>query len=92
MYKIKIKALEIENIVDTLIDKPFFTTKDNVLARRVGVHLSQMRKDGKLIIANDRRTGETFVALKKNPLALPEGVLKIRGRRTTYEFGDFYFI
>lgn len=91
MYKIKIKPLEIENIVDTLIVQPFFTTKDNVLARKVGTHLSQMRKDGKLIIANDRKTGETFLALKKSPLALPGGVLKVKGRRTTYEFDDYYF-
>jgi len=92
MYKLNIKKIEIENIMDSLIQNPFYTTKDNVLARRIGANLRQLRKEKKLIIANDKRTGETYLALRKSPLALPENVLKIKGKRTTYQFDDFFFL
>ena len=92
MYKIKIKPIEIENIMDTLIKNPYFTTKDNVLARKAGIHLKKMRQDKKLIIANDRKTGETFLSLRKSPLALPEKVTKVKGKRVEYQFDDFWFL
>lgn len=92
MYKLKIKPLEIENIMDSLIQHPFFTTDDNVLVRKAGIHLKQLRKDNHLIIANDRKTGESYIALRKAPNAKPEDVLKIKGRRVSYEFDDFYFL
>lgn len=92
MYKIKIKPIEVENVMDSLIKNPFFLTSDNGLARSVGRNLSQLRKEKKLIIANDRRTGETYLALRKNPCFDPDKVLKVKlpGRRVTYEFGDFF--
>lgn len=92
MYKIKIKSLNIRNIMDSLIENPFFTTKDNVLARCAGRELSPLRKDRKLIIANDRKTGETVLALRKSPLALPNKVTRVKGRRVEYQFDDFYFL
>lgn len=92
MYKIRIKPLDIENVMDSLIKNPFFRTKDNVLARRAGIHLKPLRQDKKLIIANDRRTGESVLVLNKSPLATPESVTKIRGKRVSYEFSDFYFL
>ena len=92
MYQIKIKPIEIENLMDDLIIKPFVTTDDNILARKVGVHLKELRKSKKLIIANDRKTGETFLSLRKSPLALPAGVTKIKGKRVTYQFSDFWFL
>lgn len=95
-YQIKIKPIQIENVMDSLIKNPFFVTDDNGLARSVGRNLNQLRKDKKLIIANDKRTGETYLALRKSPLALPDGVLKTRGQgrkgRVSYEFEDFWFL
>lgn len=92
MYKIKIKPIEIENIMDSLIKNPYFTTKDNLLSRKAGMNLRQLRVENKLIIANDKKTGESVLALRKSPLALPGGVTKIKGRRTVYEFDDFWFL
>lgn len=94
MYQIKIKPLEIENIMDTLIKNPYFTTNDNVLARRIGHTMKPLRQKKKLIIANDKKTGESFISLRKNPLALPNSFskIKIKGRRTTYEFDDEFFL
>jgi hypothetical protein len=93
MYQIKIKPIEIENIMDTLIEKPYFTTDNNVLARKVGMNLKTLRRKKKLIIANDTKTGESFISLRKNPLALPNSVVKLKGRgRTTYEFDDDFFL
>jgi len=94
MYQIKIKPIEIENIIDTLIKNPYFTTKDNLLSRKAGVHLRKMRKEKKLIIANDRKTGESVLMLRKNPLALEKDVTKTprkRGR-VTYDFEDSWFL
>lgn len=94
MYKLKIKPIEIENIMDSLIENPFYTTKDNILSRRVGIHLKSLRKGGKLIIANDRKTGETLLVLRKNPLALPNAhsKIKIKGRRCEFQFDDNFFL
>ena len=91
MYRIRIKPLDIENIMDTLIKEPFFTTKDNVLVRRVGIELRELRKDKRLIIANDRKTGLSVLALKKNPLSLG-GASKMKGKRCTYDFPDDFFL
>lgn len=92
MYKLKIKKEEIEKIMDSLIENSYFTTSDNTLARKVGIHLRQMRKDHHLIIAKDRATGESVIVLRKSPLMGPEDVLKIKSRGTSYEFKDFFFL
>jgi len=92
VYKLKIKPIEIENIMDSLIANPFFTTKDNKLSRRVGMNLKQLRKDNHLVIANDKKTGESVLYLRKSPNAKPEDVLKIKGRRCEFQFDDFYFL
>jgi len=78
--------------MDTLIESPYFTTNNNDLARKIGMNLKTLRRKKKLTIAKDRKTGETFVALKKNPLALPNGVTKIKGKRAVYEFDDDWFL
>jgi len=94
MYKIeiKIKPIEIENIMDTLIKSPYFTTNDNKLVRQVGMNLRQLRKNKQLVIANDQRTGESVLFLRKSPSARPDSVLKIKGRRCVYQFEDNFFL
>jgi hypothetical protein len=92
MYNIKIKPIEIENIMDNLIKNPFFTTKDNALARKIGIHLAPLRKKGLLVIANDRKTGESVIFLKKTQNFKPSDVLKVKGRRCSYDFDDNFFI
>jgi len=90
-YTLKIKKLEIENIMDTLLKNSYYTTKDNVLVRKIGINLKQLRTDKLLVIANDKRTGESVLILKKLPSFNPDSVTKIKGRRTTYNIDDLVF-
>lgn len=88
---LKIRDIEIENVVDSLIKNSYFATMNKGLVRKVGHKLKKERENGKLITGYDRRTGETVLVLRKSPLALPENVTKIKGKSVQYEFDDFYF-
>lgn len=92
MYKInlKIKPIEIENIMDTLIEKSYFTTNNNKLARQIGMNFKPLRKH--LIIGNDQKTGETVIVLRKSSSAKPGDVLKVKGRGVSYTFDDSFFL
>lgn len=92
MYNLKIKPIEIESVLDSLIKNQFFSTKDANLARRIGIHLAPLRQKGLLVIANERRTGESFIFLKKSPNFKPSDVLKVKGRRCSYDFDDNFFL
>jgi hypothetical protein len=100
MIQIKIKPIDIENIMDSLIKNPTFTfpTGDGTLARRVSRELGDLRRAKKLILAYDRRTGESVLVLKKRPNPNPMNLrykrteLKMRGRRVQYDFEDDFFL
>jgi len=95
MYKFSIKQPEIQNTLESLIEKPIITN-DSILIRRLGHYLKQLRDDGHLIIANDRLTGESIICLKKSEKATQHWEKKhcphAKGRRVVYEFDDLFFL
>ena len=90
MYQVKIRPsrVDLENVMDQLIEKPYIILKDDNLVHKIGMNFKDLRHLKFLIIANDMKTHTTVLLLKRNNHTNPGSVVKIKSRRIVYQF-DF---